>query len=199
MKAGLFAKLVKHSDRTPSEVLAKLCAALSAEGGPSSVEDKLRKYLGCLKAWLFGDEQHEPTREAVLALAEEVANTDAQLLLVRNLPQLDFETRKDAAQVFGAVVRIRAERPAPDRAPGARYVEAHPEILTLLFKGCVPGARPGPQRGAGSGGGSSSSAARAARRGRGGSSSPVAAHARGLGPSFQPPLPLALPACVQLR
>jgi hypothetical protein len=48
---------------------------------------------------------------------------------------LDFETRKDAAQVFGALVRIKED--AAERSPGAIYVEQHPDILRRLFDGWV--------------------------------------------------------------
>jgi calcium binding protein 39 len=62
-----------------------------------------------------------------------VVRTDFVLLLVRNICLLDFETRKDAAQVFGALVRIKED--AAERSPGAIYVEQHPQILRWLFDG----------------------------------------------------------------
>ena len=68
----------------------------------------------------------------MIALAHEVVRTDFLLLLVTHLPSLDFEARKDAAQVFGAVVRIRD---ASDQCPGAGYVREHPQILDMLFDG----------------------------------------------------------------
>jgi calcium binding protein 39 len=71
-------KLVKERPKTPAEVLSKACAALEAleqlgrERGEKE-EATVRKNLGYLKFWLFGDEQgHDPTREGVLALAQEV-------------------------------------------------------------------------------------------------------------------------------
>jgi calcium binding protein 39 len=45
---------------------------------------------------------------------------------------LDFEARKDAAQVFGATVRIKD---AEEKAPGAAYVLQRPYILNMLFQG----------------------------------------------------------------
>ncbi|WIA32115.1 hypothetical protein OEZ86_002966 [Tetradesmus obliquus] len=132
-------KLVKERPKTPAEVLSKACAALEAleqlgrERGEKE-EATVRKNLGYLKFWLFGDEQgHDPTREGVLALAQEVVRTDFVLKLVGNIGLLDFETRKDAAQVFGALVRIKED--AAERSPGAIYVERHPQILRLLFQG----------------------------------------------------------------
>jgi calcium binding protein 39 len=66
-------------------------------------------------------------------IALQVVRTDFVLLLVSNIALLDFETRKDAAQVFGALVRIKED--AAERSPGAIYVEAHPQILSMLFGG----------------------------------------------------------------
>eukprot|EP00877_Chromochloris_zofingiensis_P008074 jgi/Chrzof1/351/Cz01g12170.t1 len=85
-----------------------------------------------MKDWLFGDEGHEPTKDNVIALAQEVVKTDFLLLTAEDLPKLDFESRKDAAQVFGAIVRIRDQS---DRCPGAIYVQQKPQILDILFEG----------------------------------------------------------------
>eukprot|EP00879_Flechtneria_rotunda_P011050 GHRR01011546.1.p1 GENE.GHRR01011546.1~~GHRR01011546.1.p1 ORF type:complete len:242 (+),score=4.26 GHRR01011546.1:71-796(+) len=131
-------KLVKERPKTPAEVLGKAVTALNAlealgrEKGEKE-QAQVHKYLGYLKFWLFGDEQgHEPTRESVIALAQEVVKTDFQLLLVKCIPLLDFETRKDASQVFGAIVRIKDH---DDKCPGAQYVQEHQEILDVLFTG----------------------------------------------------------------
>lgn len=85
-----------------------------------------------MKFVLYGDEGHEPTKAAVVALAEEAVRAGLLELLPQKLGALDFETRKDAAQVFGAVVRIRDNE---DRCPGAGYVEQHFGILETLFEG----------------------------------------------------------------
>lgn len=131
-------KLVKERPKTVPEVLTKAVAALQAlealgkEKGEKE-QQVVQKCLGYLKFWLFGDEQgHEPTKESVVSLAYEVVKTDFQLLLVKNIALLDFETRKDAAQVFGAIVRIKDHE---DKCPGAIYVQQHQEIMSMLFAG----------------------------------------------------------------
>ena len=55
---------------------------------------------------------------------------------VAALPVLEFEARKDAAQLLGAIVRLDN---AGDR-PGERYVNEHPQLLDLLFDGCAASA-----------------------------------------------------------
>lgn len=145
MPQGLFAKLVKERPKSPPEVLAKAVGALQAlsvrDSNPLSTGAKeqaqVHKYLGYLKFFLFGDEHgggHDPTKESVMSLVNEVVKTDFQLLLVENLVHLEFEARKDAAQVFGAIVRIRDEEATPP-CPGAQYVLQHQNILRMLFEG----------------------------------------------------------------
>jgi hypothetical protein len=58
---------------------------------------------------------------------------DMPILAVHALPSLDFEARKDAAQLLGAIVRLECD----GNMPGAVYVRNHPELLQLLFDGCT--------------------------------------------------------------
>lgn len=69
-----------------------------------------------------------------MSLAQEACKTELLSLLVKHLQELEFEARKDAAQVFGAIVRIRDPE---NRSPGAAFVEQHYEIVEQLFQGCV--------------------------------------------------------------
>ena len=136
-------RLVKERPKTAPEIVSKAVAGLQAletanrDRALDRALEQVSKYLGYMKFWLFGDEGHEPTKDNVIALAHEVVRTDFLLLLVTHLPSLDFEARKDAAQVFGAVVRIRDA--AGQECPGAGYVREHAQILDMLFDGCVGG------------------------------------------------------------
>ena len=49
------------------------------------------------------------------------------------LPALEFEARKDAAQMVGAVLRLDNG----GDCPGTQYLLSHPQLLTVLFEGCV--------------------------------------------------------------
>lgn len=130
-------KLIGDKPKTAPEIVSKALSSLESLDGArdralDKAQESVTKYLGHMKLWLFGDEAHEPTKANVVALAEEVVKTDLLDALPRRLPLLDFETRKDAAQVFGAVVRIRD---TDDRCPGSAYVEQHPDIMEVLFDG----------------------------------------------------------------
>lgn len=78
-----------------------------------------------------GDDEHEVTKQSVVEVAKELANTDMLYLLVKHLNLLDFESRKDAALIFSACIRIKD---AEDRSPGAQYVQEHPYITKRLFE-----------------------------------------------------------------
>ncbi|GBF91646.1 hypothetical protein Rsub_03950 [Raphidocelis subcapitata] len=125
--------------KPPSEVVPKVLAALQAlnaahDRAHERASEAVSRGFESMKFWLYGDDEHEPTKANVVALAEEVARTDFLEVLPARLPLLDFERRKDAAQVFGAVVRIRD---GEDRCPGALFVQQHPSILETLFEGVV--------------------------------------------------------------
>eukprot|EP00955_Chlamydomonas_euryale_P041321 351955-Chlamydomonas_euryale.AAC.12 len=127
-------------DRSKSgpEVLAKLSAYLTTlqDERTKKINEKtlegVSRYLAQLKVHLFGNEDHEVTKEGVLHLATEAVKKDLLLLLLQNLNYLDFETRKDVSSVFGALVRVKSEGGV---APGAEYVRERPEILELLKSG----------------------------------------------------------------
>ena len=103
-----------------------------------------------------------PSKEAALALAAEACAADLPAKLIAGIEGLDFETRKDAAQVRterggggGGRGRVRGARrpplvlpplssPGPRRhlpherdgeTPGADYLEARHELLAQLLDG----------------------------------------------------------------
>ncbi|GLC35809.1 hypothetical protein PLESTB_000496500 [Pleodorina starrii] len=132
-------KILKEKPKTPSEVVSKLTAAIEGiaaarkdERAQDKAQESVAKYLGFAKLLLFGDDEHEPTKENAIALAQEAGRSELLSLIVKQLADLEFESRKDAAQVFGALVRIKENE---ERGPGAQYVINHPEIPTLLFVG----------------------------------------------------------------
>ncbi|KAI8463698.1 MAG: Mo25-like protein [Monoraphidium minutum] len=133
----LMSKLIGDKAKTPAEIVTKVVGALHSldtlkDKALDKALDTVQRSLEQMKSCIFGDEGHEPTKANVVALAEEVVRSDLLALVPGKLLALGFETRKDAAQVFGAVVRIRDNE---DKCPGAHYVEQHFEIMEELFNG----------------------------------------------------------------
>ena len=62
------------------------------------------------------------------------------LRIAQVLPALEFEARKDAAQMVGAVLRLDNG----GDCPGTQYLQANPQLLTVLFEGYIPCAKPLP-------------------------------------------------------
>ena len=57
------------------------------------------EYKDCLQIQIFGDGELEPNRDAAHMVAIECCKMDFPLLVCQKLAFLDFESRKDAAQV----------------------------------------------------------------------------------------------------
>ena len=55
--------------------------------------------MDCLQIQIFGDGELEPNRDAAHMVAIECCKMDFPLLVCQKLAYLDFESRKDAAQV----------------------------------------------------------------------------------------------------
>jgi Mo25-like len=70
-------------------------------------------------------------RDAAIQLAYEACKSDLPLALVSKFALLEFESRKDAAQVVGAIVRLNSS----GDAVGVQYVQRNPQMLEMLFAG----------------------------------------------------------------
>eukprot|EP00803_Ostreobium_quekettii_P008844 evm.model.scf_195.9 EVM.evm.TU.scf_195.9 scf_195:52259-58872(-) len=124
--------------KSPAELVAKTNAALGVltsvqkdRAVDRAVED-VGRYLEQMKIYIFGNDDHPASKENVLALAHEVCNQGLLLGLCQYLGELEFESRKDAALVVGALVRVNDDE---DRFPAVEYVKDHPVILECLFSG----------------------------------------------------------------
>ena len=60
-------------------------------------------------------------------------NSGLLLILLRNLHKVDFEGKKDAAQIFNNILR----RQIGTRTPTVEYICTTPEILFTLCKGKI--------------------------------------------------------------
>lgn len=129
--------------KSPPELVAKTHTALGVLTSvqkdrtvDKAVEDVAR-YLEQMKLYVFGTEDAPPTKDKVLLLAREAARQGLLLGLCRNLGELEFESRKDAAQVVGALLRVKDddEMEEDKKYPTVHYVKSYPIILECLFNG----------------------------------------------------------------
>merc|ERR1719352_509963 len=105
------------------------------KGGDQKKEEKAQeevsKQLGNISAMLFTGDNEQQSDVVLAQLSQEMYNSGLLLLLLRNLHRIDFEGKKDAAQIFNNVLR----RQIGTRTPTVEYICTTPEILFTLCRG----------------------------------------------------------------
>ncbi|PSN48799.1 Protein Mo25 [Blattella germanica] len=95
-------------------------------------QEDVSKNLVLIKNMLYGTSDTEPQTDIIVAqLAQELYNSNLLLLLIQNLNRIDFEGKKDVAQVFNNILR----RQIGTRSPTVEYICTKPEILFTLMAG----------------------------------------------------------------
>ncbi|PAV83575.1 hypothetical protein WR25_10856 [Diploscapter pachys] len=123
------------SHKSPADVVKNLKEALVAiEKGDRRSEkavEEVNKWLQMVKGIIYGQDGQEPHSEQVAQLAQETYNANVLPMLIKNLAKLDFESKKDVAQIFNNLLR----RQIGTRSPTVEYLGARPEILVTLAHG----------------------------------------------------------------
>lgn len=126
--------LHRVKSRAPPELVQKTVAVLERLGDSTISEkqlDEVAKNLAAMKITLFSAGDSEQSRDAAILLAYEACKVGLPTAVAQALPFLEFEARKDAAQVVGAVIRLDSG----GECPGAAYVLENPGLLIVLFDG----------------------------------------------------------------
>lgn len=126
------------SKKAPKELVANLRECLlyvstidlDAKKTQKASEDIL-KYLLTMKNILYGAADQEPQAELTAQLAQEIYHSNLLLLLIQNLHKIDFEGKKDSAQIFNNLLR----RQLGTRYPTVEVIENKSDILIALMKG----------------------------------------------------------------
>lgn len=89
--------------------------------------------IAAIKASLCGesDTPSDNTPEMVTAVANEAYNADLLPMLVRSLPKLEFEARKDVGHIFNTLLR----RTIGTRLPTVELMTNKPEIIFSTLRG----------------------------------------------------------------
>lgn len=131
--------LFGKSQKSPADVVRALKESVNAleRGGEKKAEkaqEDVSKNLVLIKNMLYGTSDAEPQTDIIVAqLAQELYNSNLLLLLIQNLSKIDFEGKKDVAQVFNNILR----RQIGTRSPTVEYICTKPEILFQLMAGFV--------------------------------------------------------------
>ncbi|XP_030071667.1 calcium-binding protein 39 isoform X1 [Microcaecilia unicolor] len=96
-----------------------------------SATEEVSKNLVAMKDILYGTNEKEPQTESVAQLAQELYNSGLLSTLVADLQLIDFEGKKDVAQIFNNILR----RQIGTRTPTVEYICTQQNILFMLLKG----------------------------------------------------------------
>uniref|UniRef100_UPI00398F0C47 calcium-binding protein 39-like isoform X4 n=1 Tax=Pristiophorus japonicus TaxID=55135 RepID=UPI00398F0C47 len=127
------------SHKTPVEIVRNLKEnmAILEKRDPSEyrkaekVTEEVSKSLILMKEVLYGTSEKDPQTEAVAQLAQELYNSNLLTTLIAGLHMIDFEGKKDVAQIFNNILR----RQIGTSTPTVEYVSSHMQILFMLLKG----------------------------------------------------------------
>ncbi|KAN0000677.1 hypothetical protein ACTFIZ_001119 [Dictyostelium cf. discoideum] len=124
--------------KTPSELVKSIKESIASmdKSGPNSkstekASEEISKCLQEIKKILHGDSEHEPNQEVVAVLSNEICTSDLVQILIKDLNKLEFEAKKDVAQIFNILLRHKNGA----RSPIVEYIAKNPEILDSLVKG----------------------------------------------------------------
>lgn len=95
-----------------------------------AMED-LAKSIRDIKEILYGDTEKFPNADLGVQVTQEIFKGDFFSLLVRSIPLLDFDTRKDASQIVANLQRQKVL----NRMVASDYLADHTELLDLMILG----------------------------------------------------------------
>jgi len=94
-------------------------------------QEEVGKQLVAITGMIYGGENEQQSDHLLAQLSQEMYNSGLLLILLRNLHRIDFEGKKDAAQIFNNILR----RQIGTRTPTVEHILHQPEILFTLCKG----------------------------------------------------------------
>ncbi|XP_004486227.1 putative MO25-like protein At5g47540 [Cicer arietinum] len=132
--------LFKAKPRTPIDIVRQTRDLLvyfdrSTESRDSKREEKqmteLCKNIRELKSILYGNSESEPVSEACAQLTQEFFKENTLRLLIKCIPKLNLEARKDATQVVANLQR----QPVQSKLIASDYLEKNMDLMDVLIVG----------------------------------------------------------------
>nr|DBA25915.1 TPA: hypothetical protein GDO54_010242 [Pyxicephalus adspersus] len=126
------------SHKSPADIVKNLKESIAvlekqdiSDKKAEKATEEVSKNLVAMKEILYGTNEKEPQTEAVAQLAQELYNSGLLGTLVADLQLIDFEGKKDVAQIFNNILR----RQIGTRTPTVEYICTQQNILFMLLKG----------------------------------------------------------------
>ncbi|XP_069753960.1 calcium-binding protein 39-like [Narcine bancroftii] len=128
------------SHKSPADIVKNLKESMAvlekqdiSDKKAEKATEEVSKNLVAMKEILYGTNEKEPQTETVAQLAQELYNSGLLSTLIADLQLIDFEGKKDVAQIFNNILR----RQIGTRTPTVEYICTQQNILFMLLKGCV--------------------------------------------------------------
>eukprot|EP01095_Lingulamoeba_sp_RSL-Kostka_P006982 TRINITY_DN220_c0_g1_i1.p1 TRINITY_DN220_c0_g1~~TRINITY_DN220_c0_g1_i1.p1 ORF type:complete len:338 (-),score=96.62 TRINITY_DN220_c0_g1_i1:779-1792(-) len=93
--------------------------------------EEITKNTIIIKDTLYGDQEHPPNPDTCSALAQEIYNSGVLPNIINHLIDLEFEARKDFAQIFNNLLRMQINT----TSPCVEYLCQNTDILEALIAG----------------------------------------------------------------
>ncbi|KAJ3590754.1 hypothetical protein NHX12_008703 [Muraenolepis orangiensis] len=126
------------SHKSPADIVKNLKDSMAvlekhdiSDKKAEKATEEVSKSLVSMKEILYGTNEKEPQTEAVAQLAQELYNSGLLSTLIADLQLIDFEGKKDVAQIFNNILR----RQIGTRTPTVEYLCTQQNILFMLLKG----------------------------------------------------------------
>ncbi|XP_048120965.1 calcium-binding protein 39 [Alosa alosa] len=126
------------SHKSPADIVRNLKESMSVlEKHPppdkkaEKASEEVSKSLVAMKEVLYGTAEKEVQTEGVAQLSQELYNSGLLYTLIADLQLIDFEGKKDVAQIFNNILR----RQIGTRTPTVEYLCTQQNILFMLLKG----------------------------------------------------------------
>lgn len=142
----MWAKFFQSKAKTPEDVVKALRDSLH-EGrnhcdhrSLKKTHDDVSRAIYSLKVMLYGDSSNdiEVKPQDVQELTRLSCEGDLLQLIVSNLSLMEFETRKDAVQIFNNLLRREPDEPG-DMCAANKVAEGDGQVLTTLVDGYANG------------------------------------------------------------
>ncbi|KAG7457057.1 hypothetical protein MATL_G00242490 [Megalops atlanticus] len=126
------------SHKSPADIVKNLKDSMAvlekhdiSDKKAEKATEEVSKNLVAMKEILYGTSEKEPQMELVAQLAQELYTSSLLSTLISDLPLVDFEGKKDVAQIFNNVLR----RQIGTRTPTVEYICAQQNILFMFIRG----------------------------------------------------------------
>ncbi|XP_006395707.2 MO25-like protein At2g03410, partial [Eutrema salsugineum] len=133
--------LFKNKPRPPGEIVRQTRDLIALAENDEEIDNRNSKRLGIcaelcrnirdLKSILYGNSEAEPVPEACLSLTQEFFREDTLRPLIKSLPKLDLEARKDATQI---VANLQKQQ-VGSRLVASEYLESNLDVIDSLVEG----------------------------------------------------------------